>query len=231
MCGRTCRKLYTLAVPAGTRNALVALAVIVSAIRKLPPCLREVSARAHVSSRRWCLGPTCLRGVLSDALVSLRKRVFARPCVFATTRVFARPVFGKRLRPLMSLRDDASIRLTCREVSSYAHVTSGRCVPSQTCLWQTSSDKHMESLREVCRAVRSGSVFGRPDLFAPRSVFTGHVSSNTHVFSLSSPSMCLLTPRCLRRPLANSSVPNPVCLQNLSLVFGRCVHSPQATTM
>ena len=103
--------------------------------------LWEVSSRAHVSSRRLGSSPDCLREVSSPAHVSSRRRasspdlssgrVFARPCVFATKRVFARPVFGKCFRPPTCLRNDACLRPTClREASSPAHVSSRRRVPS-----------------------------------------------------------------------------------------------------
>ena len=79
-------------------------------------CLREVSSPAHASSRRRVSSPELSSG-----------SVFARPCVFATTPVFPRPVFGKCLGDDTCLRDDACLRLTClREVSSPSHVSSRR---------------------------------------------------------------------------------------------------------
>ena len=142
-----------------------------------------------------CLGPTCLGAVSLHAHVSSRRRVFARP------------VFWKCLRRPTCFRDDASLR--------------------QTCLQQVSSYTRVGSLRKVSRAsaVCSGSVFGRPRAFAPRSVFARHVSSDAHVTLLSSPSMRLLTCKCLRRSFFAKTILDPMCLQNVSLVFGRCVHT------
>ena len=74
-------------------------------------CLREVSSRTHVSSRR----------------------VFAHLCIFTTTRVFARSVLGTCLCATMCLRDDASLRPTClREVLSCLRATCLREVSSRT---------------------------------------------------------------------------------------------------
>ena len=216
-----------------------------------PTCLWDVSSHAHVSSRR------------SGSSLDLSSgSVFARPRVFATTRVFARPVFRKYLRPPTCLRDDAGLRPTClQEVSSPTHVSSRRrgsspdlslgvfgtrlrpptCLrddacPRPTCLWDVSSHAHVSSRRRLpspnlssatvfsrehgfstggalAKAVRSGCVFGRPRVFAPRNVFAGNVSSDAHMSSPPSPCMCQLTPRCLRRPCFEASVLDPTCLQ------------------
>ena len=150
-----------------------------------------------------CLRPTRLREVSSPAYAwpdPSSGSVFARPRVFAMTRVLARLVFGKRLRPPTCLREDACIR--------------------STCLRQLSSRAHMASLLEV----RSRSVFGRPRVIAPRSVFAGNVSPDVHVSSLSWPGMCLLTPQSLRTPCFEASVLDPTCLQNVSSVFGQYAH-------
>ena len=138
-------------------------------------CLREVSSRAHVSSRRRvsspdlvfgkclrddaclhddaCLRQSCLREVSSPAHVSSRRRV-------------------------------PSPDLSSGSVFSDAHgFTSGQA---------------------LARTARSGGVFAKTRVFAttrrPTRVFAGNVSSDAHVSSLSSPGMCLLTPTCLRRP-------------------------------
>ena len=168
--------------------------------------LREVSSPSHASSRRRVSSPDLSSG-----------SVLTRPCVFATTRVLARPVFrkclrdGACLRPPMCLRDDACSHPTClREASSPAH--------ARTWLhyW-----KCLGKGRALGKCLRS------PKIFAPRSVFAGNVSSDAHVFSLSSPGMCLLTPRCLPRPCFEASVLDPACLQNVSSVFGQYVHPPR----
>ena len=170
-----------------------------------PLTLRTHATCSDEKVGRWrltCLRPTCLPMCLRDdaclrpARPSLSSgSAFARPCVFATTRAFARPIFG-------------------------------RCLLTRT--WRHS--------RKCVRAVWSGSVFRRPRVFAPRSVFAtrsafaGHVSSDTHLSWLSSPSICLLTPmegpRCLGRLCFATSVLDPMCLQNVSPVFGRYVHPP-----
>ena len=178
-----------------------------------------MSSPPHVSSRRRASWPD---------LTS--QSVFARPRVFATTRVFAGPVLGKCLRPPECLRDDTCARPTClRDVSSHAHVSSRQRVPSQDLSSATAfSREHGFTPGSVlARAVRSGSVFGRPLVFAPRSVFAGNVPSDAFVSSLSSPGMCLLTPRGLRKPCFEDSVLDPTCLQNVSSVFGQYVHPPR----
>ena len=131
-------------------------------------CLREVSSPAHVSSRRRASSPDLSSG-----------------SVFATTRVFAGPVFGKCLRDDTCLRDDACLRRTClREVSSRRHVCSRRRVSSPdlssgfgkclrpptclhddaclrlTCLRDVSSHAHVSSRGRVPSPdLSSGSVF------------------------------------------------------------------------
>ena len=110
------------------------------------PCFRaslqEVSAHMHVSSE----------GRVSWPDLSLESG-FARPCVFATTCVFAQPVFGKWLRPPTCLRDDACLRQTClRQVLTRLH--SGKflgrgsmlrkCPRTPTCL------RCKKCLRRMC---------------------------------------------------------------------------------
>ena len=235
-----------------------------------PTCLRDVSSHAHVSSRRRGSSPDLSSGsVFARPCVFATTRVFARhvfacprvfattrvlarpvlgaclrtPCVFATMRVLARPVFknclrpptcvfakpgfGKCLRPPTCLRDDACPRPTCfRNLSPHAHVSSRQSGSSPDLSSATvfSRDYALTTGSAVARAVRSGIVFGRPRVFAPRSVFAGNVSSDAHVSWLSSPGMCLLRPRCLRRPCFEASVLDPTCFQNVSSVFGQYVH-------
>ena len=170
-----------------------------------PACLRVVSSTAHVSSRRRVSSPDLSSG-----------SVFARPRVFATMRVFDRPGFGTCHRPPTCLRDDACPRPTClRDVSSHAHVSSRRRVPSRDLSSATvlKREHGFTTGSALAWAVRSGSVFGHPPVFAPRNVFDGDVSSDAHVSSLSSPGKCLPTPRCLRRPCFETSVLDPTCLQ------------------
>ena len=185
-------------------------------------CLREVSSPAHVSSRRHVSSPDLSSG-----------SVFATARFFATTRVFAGPVFGKCLRPPTCLHDDACLCLTClRDVSSHAHVTSRRRVPSpDLSSGSVFSDTHgFTSGQALARTARSGGVFAKTRVFAttrrPTRVFAGNVSSDAHVSSLSSPGMCLLTPTCLRRPCVRSPALHPMCLQSVSSVFGQYVHPP-----
>ena len=122
-----------------------------------PTCLWEVSSHAHASSPR--------RGSSPDLSLG---SVFARPPVFATTRVFARPVFGKCLRTPTRLRHDAGLRPTCLwEVSSHAHASSPR--------------------RGSSPDLSLGSVFARPRVFATTRVFARRVFGK-----------CLRTPTRLR---------------------------------
>ena len=83
--------------------------------------------------------------------------VCAGPCFFVMTRVFAPPVFGRCLRPPMCLRDDACLR----EVSAHVHVSLRRRVPSPD--------------------LPSGRCLVR--VFAPKNVLGRNVSSNACVFS------------------------------------------------
>ena len=177
-------------------------------------CLREVSSRAHVSSRRPVSSPDLSSG-----------SVFATTRVFTTTRVFAGPVFGKCLCPPTCLHDDACLRLTClRDVSSHAHVSSRRRVPSPyLSSGSVFSDAHgFTSGQALARTARSGGVFVKTRVFAttrrPTRVFAGNVSSDAHVSSLSSPGMCLLTPTCLRRPCVEAQPWTPC-------VFKMCLRS------
>ena len=79
-----------------------------------------------------CVRPTCFRQVFWPAHVSSRRRVPSPD--LPSGRVFARPVFRKCLGPPMCLGDDACLRPT------YCFTT----------------------VSALARAVRSGSVFGRP---------------------------------------------------------------------
>ena len=81
----------------------------------------------------------------------LFRRVCARSCVFATTRVFAKSVFGKCLCPPMCLRDDACLRQTClRPVSSHTRRASlGEESWNGQSAQEVSLDGHVSSLREV----------------------------------------------------------------------------------
>ena len=166
--------------------------------------------------------------------------VFARPCVFATTRVFAWPVFGKCIRDPTCLRDDACLRRTClREVSSRRHVSSRRRLSSPDLSSGRVFARPMSSRRRVpspdlssrsvfsdahgftsgqalARTARSGGVFATTR--RPTRVFAGNVSSDAHVSSLSSPGMCLLTPTCLRRPCVEAQPWTPC-------VFKMCLRS------
>ena len=125
----------------------------------LPLAVAAIAARcvAHVSSRRWvCLPDLSSRGRVSSADLSLGG-VLARPRVFATTWVFARPVFEKCLRPCMCprtclraptcLRDDTCPRPTCLSgrVFGRPRVLATACL-RRTCLRQLSSRTHMVSL-------------------------------------------------------------------------------------
>ena len=177
-------------------------------------CLREVSSHAHVSSRRRVSSPDLSSG-----------SVFATARVFATTRVFAGPVFGKCLRDDTCLHEDACLRLTClRDVSSHAHVSSRRRVPSPDLSSRSVfSDAHgFTSGQALARTARSGGVFAKTRVFAttrrPTRVFAGNVSSDAHVSSLSSPGMCLLTPTCLRRKCVEAQPWTPC-------VFKMCLRS------
>ena len=137
---------------------------------------------------------------------------FARPCVFATTHVFARPFsgngfarvssrrhvflpFGKCLRTPVSLREETCFRPTClREVSSHTHASSPK----------------------LC----SGSVFARPCVLPTTRVFARlvftkcrrnntclcptclqQISFNTHVASVKSLDPGSVLRKCLRRPM------------------------------
>ena len=164
------------------------------------------------------------------------RRLMCRPRVFATMSVFARTVFAS------CLRTPTCLRATClgevsspahvssrRSVSSHAHVSSLRGAPSPPDLSSAtvfSREHGFTSGSALVKAVRSGSVLQRPRVFALGSVFAGSVSSDAHVSSLSSLGMCLLTPRCLRRPCFEASVLDPTRLQNVSSVFGQYVHAP-----
>ena len=111
-------------------------------------------------------------------------------------------------------------RPTClRDVSSHAHVFSRRRVPSPDLSSATvfSREHGFATGSALTRAVRSGSVLGRPRVFAPKRVFAGNVSSDAHFSLPSSPGMCLLTPKYLRRPCFEASVLDPTCLQNVCL--------------
>ena len=215
-----------------------------------PLAVAAVSTRCvvHASSRRWvcspdlpsrcvfarararaclgddaslhdeaCLRPTCLR------------EASGHPRVFATTRVFARPVLGTRLRAPTCLHDDASLP----DLSSGRVLARPRVFTMTHDLARPVFDNCLlillarTWLHSLARAFRSGCLlFGRPRVFAPRSVFSGNVSSDAHVSSLSSPGMCLLTPRCLRGPCSEASVLDPTCLQNVTSVFVQYVHPP-----
>ena len=186
----TCRKLCTLAVPSGTRNEVVALAVMCEANfnrKKLDPSNSCCTASPSVPRP----GKAC-RVVFARLRTTFRREVSpCRPRVFVMMRVLARPVF----------RD---------------------CLRTPTCLCATRAfarDTRVASFREGCKSVWSGSVFRRPLVFAPRSVFAGHVSSNAHVSSCSSPSMCVLT--MSSQTFFATSVLDPMCLQDLFSVFGR----------
>ena len=213
------------------------LAVVAVAARCRPRVFATVNVFASAVFTRCLRAPTCLRDEACLHLtcfreVSSRARVFAGlssgsvfvpPHVFATTRVFARPVFGTCLRTPTCLHDDVCLRLAClRDVFSLAHVSSRRRVPSPD-LGSAIVFSHADGFTPasaLARALRSGSVFGRPRVFA------GTVSADAHVSLLSSPGMCLLTPRCLRRLCFEASVLDPMCLQNVSSVFGQYVHPP-----
>ena len=109
-----------------------------------PTCLWDVSSRTCVSSRQ----PVSLQDLSSG-------HVFTHPCVFATTRIFARPVFGKCLRvPLCLSSPDLSSR------GVFAHPRG--FTPGNV----------------LSRAAFSRSVFGRPCVFGSKSVFAGNVSSD-----------------------------------------------------
>ena len=137
----------------------------------------------HTASR----GCGCRRSMCRPRHVFATTRGFARrvfasclrtPSVFATTRVFARPVFTRCLRLPVCLRDGVGLGPTClREVSSPAHVSSPDLSPAIV----FSRAHGFTTGSALARAVRSGSVFGRPRVFAPRSVFAGNVSSDAHV--------------------------------------------------
>ena len=174
-----------------------------------PTCLRDDFARPVFGK---CLRPTmCLRD--NACLHPTCLCHFARPRVLATTRIFAQPVVAMCLRTPTCLRDDAGLRPTClRKVSSHAHVSSRRRVLSPD--------------------LSSAIVFSRARMASLLEVpwqgqCAREVSSDPHVSSLSSPGMCLLTPRCLRRPCFEASVLDPTCLQNVSWVFGQYVHLPR----
>ena len=122
-----------------------------------------------VSSRRRVSSPDLSSG-----------SVFARPRVLATRRVFARPGIETCHRPATCLRNDACPRPTClRDVSSHAHVSSPRRVSSPDLSSATvfSREHGFTTGSALARAVHSPSVFGRPRIFAPRSVFAGNLSS------------------------------------------------------
>ena len=179
----------------------------------------NLSSRTHVSSRRHMSWPGLSSG-----------NVFARPCAFAT------------------FRDDTCLCPTClREVSSHSHVSSrrhvsaldrssgrvfarprvfvttrafvqpvfGRYLLTQTWLHSLKCLGQRSVLRKFLRT---------PMLFAPRRVSAEKVSSDPHVLYLrsatraSSPSMCLLTPRCLRRPFLRATVLNSMHLKSVSSV-------------
>ena len=80
---------------------------------------RLCASRQTALSGCGCLCSTCLCEVSSHAprCVSLPDlswgNVFACPCVFATTNVFARSCLLERLRAPMCLRSDACLRQTC----------------------------------------------------------------------------------------------------------------------
>ena len=135
----------------------------------MPLCMRWIHARARPGGSR--------------SRVSNRGRaghVFARPGVFATTRVFARPGFGTCHRPPTCLCDDACPRPTClRDVSSRRHMPS----PDLSSATVFSRERGFTTGSALAGAVRSRGVFGRPRVFAPRRVLS---------------EVCLQTPTCLR---------------------------------
>ena len=126
-----------------------------------PTCLQEVSSPAPVSARRCGSSPDlssesvfarpCVFPTTRVFTRPVSRRVFARPRVFATTRVLARPVFWTCLRRPTCLRDGACLRPTrLRQLSSRAHMASLPEVPWQgQCAREVSSDAHVSSLREV----------------------------------------------------------------------------------
>ena len=151
-----------------------------------------------------------------------------RRSVFATTRVFAifaRPVFCKclgapdmssRLREVLHPRVFAT---TCAspDLSSNAHVSSRRHVPSSELSSGVSSRRHVSSPH-----LYWGNVFARPRVFAPGRVFEGMCLQTPTCLS----TMCLLTPRCLRRAFFATPVLDLMCLQKVSSIFRRYVHPP-----
>ena len=152
-----------------------------------PTCLWDVSSRTCVSSRQ----PVSLQNLSSG-------HVFTHPCVFATTRIFARPVFRKCLRvPLCLSSPDLSSR------GVFAHPRG--FTPGNV----------------LSRAAFSRSVFGRPCVFGSKSVFAGNVSSDAMCLR-GLARMCRPTLTCVRRPFLGALVPDPMSLQNVSSVFSEC---------
>ena len=169
----------------------------------------------------------CLRSVLACPRVFSPQRrlrmflgsVFARPCAFATTRIFAPLVFRKRLRMLMCLHNATCLRPTClREMSPHAHVSSRQRVSSPDL---SSRSVFARRVFPTTRAL-ARPVFARCLLTCMASLrevsWQGHcaqeASAYAHVFADRS-----------SQPVLGS-----MCLQNASSIFGRYVH-PQATAM
>ena len=133
-------------------------------LESLPAGGRGARTHMHHVCEDGRVGPTCVRQVSSHAHVT-RRRMFSPD--LSSGSVFALP------RP-MCLHDDARPCPTClRDVSSHAHTSSRQRVP----LPELSSA--MVFLRSaLARTARSGSVFGRPAVFA---VFAWHVSDDSCV--------------------------------------------------
>ena len=87
----------------------------------------------------------------------------ARPRIFGRTRVLDRPVFGNCPRFAKPVFEKCLCTPKCPHVSWRQHVPS-------------------------LDMASPGVFFRHPRVFAPRSVFAGNVSSDTHMSSLSSPS-------------------------------------------
>ena len=158
------------------------------------------SSRAYMSSRR--------RGSSPD----LSGSVFALPCVFATARVFARPVSGKSgkclrlpasLRPTLSSEMSSLALGTCLRPPTCLHDDAvlarpvlGTCLHTPTCL-RDDACLRPTCLRQLCSCACMASLLEMP--------WQGHcareVSSDAHVSShreMASTGVRLQTPTCLR---------------------------------